>query len=382
MKHQTRFMADTTLSFTRLSEGPLAVAVSGGVDSLCALLLAVRSGRPVRALHARLAEPSGHEARCEALQTEARLARVCAELGTPLHVVDLRERFAALVTRPFARAWADGVTPNPCTLCNRRIKFGLFQDEAARLGCTGLVTGHYVRLDYDHPYRGAAPLLGPAADARKDQSYFLGLVPRLRLARAAFPLAGLEKDRVRALVTGAGLAVPQPKESQDICFVPRSGGGYRDAVAALDPESAARLAGEGDIVEASSGRVIGRHRGLWRYTEGQRQGLGIAWTEPLYVVGRRAGDNVLLVGGRSLAVTSRADLTHVNFMVEPDELPAVCLVRLRYRQTPMPARAAVTGAGLSLRLAEPVFMSAPGQTGVVLDAERRVLAAGVITSAA
>ncbi len=375
-------MLDDTSCFTQLPEGPLAAAVSGGVDSLCALLLAVRAGREVRALHARLADPGDAQALAEARRTEDRLGRACAALGAALHVVDLRERFASLVARPFARAWAEGLTPNPCTLCNRRVKFGLFLDEAARLGCAGLVTGHYVRLDHAHPYRGTAPLLGPADDARKDQSYFLGLVPRPRLARAAFPLAPFQKDRVRAMVAAAGLEVPQPRESQDVCFVPRGKGGYRDAVAALDPEAAARLSGAGDIVEAASGRVVGRHQGLWRYTEGQRQGLGVAWSEPLYVVGKRAVDNVLLVGGRSLAMTGRADLSHVNFMVDPDELPRVCLVRLRYRQPPVPARVEATEAGLRLHLGEPVFMSAPGQTGVVLDAARRVLAAGVITSAA
>ncbi|MDO5536557.1 MAG: tRNA 2-thiouridine(34) synthase MnmA [Desulfovibrionaceae bacterium] len=375
-------MTETTDFSARLPEGPLAVAVSGGVDSLCALLLSLRTGRRVMALHARLCEHAGSAARAAAEETELRLRGICANLGAEFLVLDGRERFDREVVQPFARAYAEGRTPNPCALCNRRIKFGAFWEFAAAHGAAGLVTGHYVALDCSHPYRGTAPLLGAARDVRKDQSYFLGLVPRERLARTAFPLACLEKPEVRALVADAGLEVPQPKESQEICFVPPSHQGYRDFLTRCWSAQGLKTPEGGSIVEADSGRTVGRHSGLWQYTEGQRQGLGIPWREPLYVLAKRTTDNVLVVGTRSRTRVTEALLGSLNLMVEPDEIPADCLVRLRYRQHPVPASVRFEGEGLRVICAEPVLLSAPGQIGMVLDRASRVLACGIIESMA
>ncbi len=362
-----------------LPKGPVAVAVSGGVDSLCALLLCVRAGHDTVALHARLYDPADAVTRIDQQNTEERLAYACSRMGVPLHVTDLREHFAACVSQPFALAWAGGLTPNPCTSCNRHVKFDAFMESAKALGCTALVTGHYASLCHDHPYASPFPLPGPAADMRKDQSYFLGLVPGRNFSRVAFPLAGLEKSAARAMVAAAGIEVPQPKESQDVCFIPPSGQGYRDVLVRLLPELAA-ASQDGDIVEMDSGRVIGRHHGLWRYTEGQRRGLGIAWSEPLYVVGKRAADNTLLVGPVSRTLITHTVLTDVNFLIPPEDMPAVCLARLRYRQNPTPARVSVSGRTMHLDFTMPVSLSAPGQTGVILDLERRVLAAGTIVT--
>ena len=182
---------------TQLPEGPLAVAVSGGVDSLAALLLSLESGRKVLAIHARMWR---REESSEARACEQRLAQTVADLGCDFHLADLEKSFEESVVRPFVHAWEQGLTPNPCALCNRRIKFGALWEKAASLGAAALVTGHYARLDYNHPYRTKAPLLATAKDARKDQSYFLGLVQKKVLARVAFPLSSYTKDEVRALV--------------------------------------------------------------------------------------------------------------------------------------------------------------------------------------
>ncbi len=363
----------------QLPEGPLAVAVSGGVDSLCALLLCKKAGRPVLALHARLASCAGEEAKEKAVQTEQRLRNACRMLGCELHILDLQDRFAREVVLPFTNAYAEGMTPNPCVLCNRRIKFGALLDQALSLGAAGLVTGHYASLVHDHPYRGRAPLLCAARDMFKDQSYFLGQVPRSRLEKIAFPLAGLEKKDVRAIVAEAGLTVPEPKESQDICFIPHTrDGGYRGFLEAMWQQQGKSLPGAGDIVETGTGRVIGRHKGLWQYTEGQRQGLGIPWNEPLYVLGKDSEKNILLVGGKSRTRQAQAVLLSPNFMIEPDEFPDTVFVRLRFRQKPVRAHIRIEDGAVHVLCEEALFLSAPGQTGIVLDDKMRILLAGTI----
>lgn len=374
-------MADNAHFAAQLPEGPLAAAVSGGVDSLCALLLCLETGRPVLALHARLFAPADEKAEAEARQTEQRLRKLCEKLGCSFHVMDLEERFKQDVVLPFTAAYANGLTPNPCSLCNRRIKFGAFWDYAQSLGAKAIVTGHYASLCHDHPYKGGAPLLCAARDKSKDQSYFISLVPRSTFAHAAFPLANLEKTRVREIVASHGLQVPAPKESQEICFVPQTKTlDYRSFLEESWRKEGKEIPGAGDIIEVDSGKVLGRHQGLWQYTEGQRQGLRISWHAPLYVIGKRLADNALLVGTREHAVRSSAALINPNFMVEPDELPQTVLVRLRYRQKPVQAKVCLEGGELRIQCLEPVFLSAPGQTGVVLDDELRILAAGEIAA--
>ncbi len=334
------------------------------------------------ALHAKLASCADEEAKAKAVQTEQRLKSACQMLGCELHILDLTERFTKEVVLPFTNAYAEGMTPNPCVLCNRRIKFGAFLDYALSNGAAGLVTGHYASLVHDHPYRGSAPLLGSARDMLKDQSYFLGQVPRSRLAKIAFPLASLEKKDVRAIVASAGLTVPEPKESQDICFIPHTkDGGYRSFLESMWQKQGKSIPGSGDIVEITTSRIIGRHKGLWQYTEGQRQGLGIPWNEPLYVLGKNSEKNVLLVGGKSCTRQEQAVLLNPNFMIEPDEFPDTVFVRLRYRQKPVRAHLCIQENAVQVECEEALFLSAPGQTGIVLDDQMRILLAGTIAKA-
>lgn len=361
----------------------VAVAVSGGVDSLCALLLLRRAGHDVLALHG-LFRPEGPET------APAGLAAACAALGVPLHVADLRQVFAREVLAPFAAAYAAGRTPNPCARCNREIKFGALLDAALALGATSLATGHYARL-VPGPDRPDLPLLAAAADAAKDQSYFLSLVPRQRLARARFPLAGQDKATTRALVAQAGLAVPLPGESQDICFVPPPDQGagneaYRPFLERhwRNAGLAAPAPGPVLLVDGQGGRrEIGRHRGLWRYTEGQRKGLGIAYSEPLYVLAKDSVANALVVGPRALLGIRRCATAPANLMLPVACWPPDIRVRLRYRQRPVPARVTLApDGGLRIALAEPLFPTAPGQVAAVYDGQGRVLAAGVVTAMA
>ena len=365
------------VSFSRqLPEGPLAVAVSGGVDSLCALLLCLQTQRPVLAVHARLSVPDDPERLRLEDQTILALASLCTRLGADFHLLDLQKRFHDEVVAPFAKAYLQGLTPNPCAFCNRAIKFGAILEGTLGLGAQVLITGHYAHLDRTHPYAGSAPLLGRARDTAKDQSYFLGLVPRKVLSRVAFPLEDLTKEEVRALVGEAGLSVPAPGESQEICFVPPTPQGYRDFLAGFADNAGALAAG--DMVELDSGQIVGRHQGLWQYTEGQRRGLGIAWKEPLYVLAKDRETNVLTVGSRQHTQVSWACIEDINWMIEKDELPKRCTVRLRYRQAPIEAEVRLADEGLEVFCKKATSLSAPGQVAAISDDRGRILAAGIL----
>ena len=352
----------------------IAVAVSGGVDSLYALMTLRDQGEGVFALHGRFRTIAPEE------DPVPGLAENCHRLGVRLVVADLVAAFAEQIVRPFAASYAAGATPNPCALCNARIKFGLLLDAALEQGAQTLATGHYARLAR-HPRYGMA--LAPSADRDKDQAYFLSLTPKQRLARAVFPLAGTDKAAVRAGVEARGLVAPLPKESQEICFVP--GNDYRRFLEL----AGVRLSGQGPVVytsgdgdDARDGAVIGTHQGLWRYTEGQRRGLGIAWSDPLYVVGKDVRGNRLLVGPARALRRRFCVAGEVNVLVEPQLWPERLFVRIRYREKAAPARvvlrAGSCGLTLEILFDEPKSPGAPGQIAAVYDEEGMLLAGGVI----
>ena len=192
----------------------IAIALSGGVDSLMSLMLLRESGADVMAVHALfLPEP-------QAFLIEG-LRETCADLEVPFALVDLRAEFEELVVAPFVRAYQEGLTPNPCAACNPAIKFGLLMDRVRALGAGRLATGHYACLE-ERPW---GPALFRGLDPAKDQSYFLSRVPRERFARVVFPLAGWTKDRVRQAMAGHGITPPAGRESQEVCFIPAD---YRD----------------------------------------------------------------------------------------------------------------------------------------------------------
>lgn len=338
----------------------VAVALSGGVDSLAAMLLLQRAGHDVMALHGLFfgSESVGQGA----------IEALCRKLGVPLHVADLRAIFREKVITPFVRAHAAGQTPNPCALCNAAIKFGALLDIAISLGCEAMASGHYAALHHGVPRLSANSL--------KDQSYFLALVPGERLAQAIFPLAGLSsKEETRALVAKAGLRPPAPAESQDVCFL--AGQGRLEFL-----RSEGLCADAGDVwLKGDNGQetLLGRHEGLWLYTTGQRKGLGIPWREPLYVLDKRPHSKALLLGPGRLLGMRRMLTAPANYFVPSALWPEIALVRCRHRGPLMPSRVLANADGsLDIRLEGDAFPSAPGQIAALYDQAGRLLAGACI----
>ncbi len=336
-----------------------AVALSGGADSLMTLLLLRETGAAVMGVHA-LFHGAGDDGLPE------RLRVLCADLGAPFTVIDLRREFEELVVAPFVRAYQQGLTPNPCAACNPSIKFGLLLDRVRELGADRLATGHYARLEA----AGYGPALFRGLDQSKDQSYFLSMVPRDRFERVVFPLSGWTKAEVKNALHERGLTPPAGRESQEVCFIPSD---YRDFLRARK----VRLGGPG-LITLADGTVLGRHFGLWQHTLGQRKGLGIAYSEPLYVTAKSFEKNSLIVGPKSAAMSSGCRTGAPNLLCPPDRWPGEVLVQTIYRQRPEPARVDLDAEGMTITFPGPRAIPSPGQVAAVYSPEGQVLGGGVI----
>jgi len=347
----------------------IAVAVSGGMDSLYVLQSLHESGQNIFAIHGCFL-PSGNERGARGLE------EFCFSRSIPLHCIDLRAEFERHVISSFCAEYLAGLTPNPCARCNGIIKFGALWKAARDLGATRLATGHYVRMRH-HPSASNALLPLAGIDVKKDQSYFLSLTPVARLREALFPLGGRLKSDIAVELARRGILPPLPDESQDICFVP--GNDYRGFLQSRN----ASLPGPG-AVEDASGRRLGEHNGLWRHTEGQRRGMGIAAAHPLYVLRKDRARNVLIVGGKEESLCRACRVEQVNYMLEPSQWPggpdAEVLVRMRYRQTAQPALAQCSSHGMNIRFIQKQGVPAPGQAAAVYDKQGYLLAGGIIVS--
>lgn len=267
----------------------------------------------------------------------------------PHHVLDLESEFEDVVVRPFVRGYLGGETPNPCVDCNP-LRMAALVALADELGLARVATGHYARL----VWRDGEPFVARAADARKDQSYMLWAVPPEVLARLEFPLGELSKAEVRAAAVEAGLEVAEEPESQEVCFAPD---GYQRFLEGRGAEPV-----EGRIVDAA-GTALGRHGGHWRFTIGQRRGIGISAAGPLYVLERRAAENEVVVGGREALLVDSVTIRDVvdRGLGDGDGLE----VQLRYRSAAVPVQALKwKGDALEVRLRERFAGLAPGQASV------------------
>jgi tRNA-uridine 2-sulfurtransferase len=341
----------------------VAVAMSGGVDSAVALL---RAGPHAVGVTLRLwLDPEGPDATRACCSPEAVLAarRTCHAFGLPHVTLDVRERFVETVVDEFVRGYARGETPNPCTRCNGSFRFAELLDFARRAGACRLATGHYARIV---SHRGRR-LVARGADSAKDQSYMLAQVDPGLLDRLWFPLGDQTKEDTRREAVTAGLEVATRAESQEACFL--AGGDYREF---LERRRLARTPGP---VLDEAGSVIGGHDGFWRFTPGQRKGLGVAGAEPLYALRTEPARNAVVVGPRrSLAITK----VRANGRLFVDV--GRCRAKLRARSESVPARADPLPSGFDLALEEPVYGAAPGQTAVLYE-DDAVVGSGTISSA-
>ena len=286
----------------------VVVAMSGGVDSSVVAGLLAREGYDVVGVTLQLydhGEATHRKGACCAGQDIHDARRVAAQLGIPHYVLDYEERFKNAVMEPFANAYRQGETPVPCIACNQSVKFVDLMEVARDLGADVLATGHYVQSRLEE---GRRRLYRPIDDSR-DQSYFLFATTQEQLDFLRFPLGGMTKPAVRDLARELGLEVADKHDSQDICFVPQ--GKYADVIRKMHPEA---LDG-GEIVHLD-GRVLGRHEGIVNYTIGQRKGLGVAASEPLYVVKLEHKTGRVIVGPREALMTRTVKLRDVNWLGE------------------------------------------------------------------
>ncbi|MCR5649533.1 MAG: tRNA 2-thiouridine(34) synthase MnmA [Oscillospiraceae bacterium] len=348
------------------------VGLSGGVDSAVAAYLLKREGYDVVGVTLRTwTGADGNESRCCEIDDARETAR---SIGIPYHVFNCVSAFEDKVVKPFVDDYLHGMTPNPCVVCNREIKWERLLYHAKVLGADLVATGHYacvVRLE------NGRYTVRKASHAEKDQTYMLYRLTQEQLARTLMPLGDYSKAEVRETAREAGISVAEKPDSQEICFV--ADGDYADFIS--EHENGA-VPGEGDFVD-EAGRVLGRHRGVIHYTVGQRKGLGVAFGRPIYVKEIRADRNEIVLAGFEETYAKAVVCRDMNFMSipEPGTGEAVrCLAKVRYRHSGCGAALENLGGG-SFRadFDAPVRFAAPGQSAVFYDEDGRLMCGGVIS---
>ncbi len=344
----------------------VVVAMSGGVDSSVAALQLVEAGHEVIGLSMQLYDQQQGAARfggCCSLDDLQDARRTAAALGIPHYTMNFERQFETAVVSVFVREYAAGRTPIPCVQCNGDLKFAHLLERAAALGADCVATGHYARRT------AAAGTARPHAlrrglDPAKDQSYFLFTLTQGQLARARFPVGHLRKDEVRDLARRGGLPVADKPDSQELCFVPD--GDTAGLVEARRPAVAKR-----GPIRDRSGREVGRHDGVHRYTVGQRKGLRLSTSMPLYVLDIDAATNALTVGPRDALERDRLTASSVNWIAgSPPGGSGRVTARIRHRHPDAPARVEPLPANrAAVTFDEPQRAVAPGQAVVFYDGE-------------
>ena len=345
------------------------VAMSGGVDSSVAAALLVEQGHDVIGATMKLFcyGDDAPDRPCCSLDSITDAKLVAHKLGIPHYVLNLEDRFGHDVIGNFISEYARGRTPIPCVRCNSFTKFRDFLHHADALECDAIATGHYAIARDGALYRGS--------DRQKDQSYFLWGIDRAVVGRMLTPVGELTKIATRDVARALGLVTAEKQESVEICFVPDN-----DYVGVLEqhlPADAPALV-PGPLV-TTSGDVIGEHEGFARYTVGQRKGLPGGFGEPLYVVAIRPETREVVVGRGAELFGHEVSLEEVNWLADPLSEGDTVWVQCRYRARAVPGTVAANGNDrIALRLAEPVRAIAPGQSGVLYDADDRLLGGGII----
>jgi len=348
--------------------------MSGGVDSSVAAALLKEQGCEVIGMTMQIWDYSSFTAEhgesfgsCCSLDDVYDARRVAESLDIPFYVVNFEKQFEQEVIERFCDDYFNGLTPNPCVLCNQKLKFEILLRRALELQADYLVTGHYARTLGE----GQQASLHKGLDVDKDQSYFLFTLTREQLQYVRFPLGGMTKEEVRGHATRLGLRVAEKPESQDICFVPDG-----DYVRFLEEQRGAGTM-NGEIVHVD-GTVLGTHLGTYRYTIGQRRGLGLAWSQPLYVVGIDAATRRVIVGEKESLAVTRCRVGGLNWMIDVPTAPFETACRIRYRHHEVPALLTPLGDGrFEIVFSTPQSGVTPGQAAVFYEGDR-VLGGGWI----
>ncbi len=354
----------------------VVVAMSGGVDSSVTAALLKEQGCEVIGMTMQIwdhrnfdVSGTGSFGTCCSLDDVYDARRVAETLGIPFYVVNFESQFEKAVVDKFCDDYFNGLTPNPCVLCNQVLKFEILLRRALEVQADYLVTGHYARIAKD----GERYALLKGVDPGKDQSYFLFTLTQAQMHRVRFPLGDMTKEEVRRHAARFDLRVADKPESQDICFVPDG-----DYVRFLEEQRGPGTM-DGEIVHVG-GQVLGHHQGTYRYTIGQRRGLGLAWAEPLYVVEIDAPKKRVIVGEKDRLLVNRCHLGQVNWIVEEPAIPIDAACRIRYRHLEVPATITPLADGtVDVEFREAQAGVTPGQAAVFYDGEQ-VLGGGWILS--
>ena len=347
------------------------LGMSGGVDSSAAAILLQQQGYEVYGVTLKLWEGEEQESTCCNLEATLDAKRVCDKLGIPHYTINAKEQFNKHVIQDFICEYSKCRTPNPCIECNKYLKFGYMYQKAKELEIDYLATGHYAKMEYSEEYERY--VLKKADNIAKDQSYVLYSIPKELLGKVLFPLADIEnKEEIRKLVRDYELAVANKPDSEDICFVPD--GDYKTFLeknSDLKPK-------EGNIVN-TKGEVLGIHQGLYRYTIGQRKGLGIAYQEPLYVIGFDQEKNELIVGTEKEIYQKEMLVNQINLLlIDKIEKPMKVMVKTRYSSKEYSATIEMVKEDtVRVVFDEPVARITPGQSAVFY-VEDMVLGGGKI----
>jgi len=332
----------------------IGIALSGGVDSTTAAALLLEQGFAVQGFFMLLLP--------ESEQQVGKVQQIADHLGIPLHLVDLRTQFQHQVISPFVAAYRQGLTPNPCILCNRLIKFDLLIEAMAAKGMEAMATGHYARVEDGRLCRGLDP--------GKDQSYFLCRLTAKQLSRLILPLGIWRKKDVFAQAQVMGFShFKEGGESQDVCFL-----ASQDLASFLTEQGLEARSGQ---IITKQGKVLGSHQGSWKYTVGQRRGLGLPDATPWYVTGLDATNNQVIVGKNEELFQCELRLADVQWQIEPAE-QWQGRVQLRSRHQATEARAVpIENSGWRVCFAEPQRAITPGQFAVLYEGDR-VVGSGII----
>ena len=339
----------------------VAVAMSGGVDSTTVALLLMKEGCEVSGITGIM-----HDGMKEAAKNAS---EACKAIGIEHHILDLREEFNKTVINYFENSYKKGLTPNPCTYCNRLIKWGSLADYAfEKLNADFYATGHYARiLNENNNFR-----LYRGEDPKKDQSYMLFALTQKQLSKTLFPLGNMDKTKVKEIARNNQLVSANSKESQDVCFI-------------CPPETTQSYLlskfGEknGEIIDYKTGKVLGIHKGAFNFTIGQRKGIGIAASEPLYVISTDPDENKIYVGFKDLLSSQEFDVENVNWQQQEyaDMQEFSAMTKIRYNSAAKEAIIIKTGKNsLHVKLKEPQFAITPGQAAVFYDMNNEYVLCG------